>query len=61
MWESNRMEVIRYSVQDGITSKRELSKSHGSKTQMAKANDMLSLPSGSGEITYFSHKSLSDV
>lgn len=61
MWEGNRMEVIRYSLQNGITSERELSKSHDYKSQMAKANDMLSLPLDSGEITYFSHKSLSDV
>lgn len=61
VWENNRVEVIRYSVQVRITSKRELSKSYDSKTQMAKANDMLSLPSSSEKITYFSHKSLSDV
>lgn len=42
------MEVIRYSVQDEVSSKRQLSKSHDAKSQMVKANDMLSLPWNSG-------------
>lgn len=61
MWESNRMKVIRYSVQDGITSKRELSKSHDSKTQMAKANNMLFLPLvGKLHISLISHCQMFD-
>lgn len=60
MWEGNKMEMVRYSVQDGISSKREMSKSHDAKSQMAEANNMLSLHWDSGEI-HFSQKSLSEV
>lgn len=60
VWEDNRMKVIRYLVHDRITSKGDKSKSHYSKSQMAKASGVLSLSWDSGE-THFSHKSLSDV